>query len=113
MINTDLNEIKRQNLVRLMKERRLKSVELARMIGREPPYIAAILKPTGEKGSRNIGPKIMKIVCERLEVGESEFYKGWGFPCLKSIRVPYPSSHGFTQASSANASICGLPASPV
>jgi len=76
MVNDRFNEAKRKNLIRIMEERGLKAVDLARLIERDPPYIAALLRPTGEKGSRNLGRKLLKILCEKLKVNEGEFYIG-------------------------------------
>ena len=90
MINASFNETKRQNLIRLMKERNLKSVDLAKLIGREPPYISSILKPPGDKGSRGIGSKILKVLCEKLEVTEDEFYVGMGMPAPVKQSQPIP-----------------------
>jgi len=75
MMNTDIREIKRLNLIRLMEEHKLKSADLARLIERDPPYIAAILKPTGKVGSRSLGRKLLKAICDKLNIDESEFVK--------------------------------------
>jgi len=75
MMNIDIREIKRLNLIRLMAEHRLKSIDLARLIERDPPYIAAMLKPTGEVGSRSLGRKLIKVICDKLNVNEKEFVK--------------------------------------
>ena len=90
MINASFNETKRQNLIRLMKERNLKSIDLANLIERDPPYINSILKPPGEKGSRGIGSKILKALCAKLEVSEDEFYIGMGIPVPEKQPQPIP-----------------------
>jgi SOS-response transcriptional repressor LexA len=90
MINASFNETKRQNLIRLMKEKNLKSIDLANLIERDPPYIHSILKPPGEKGSRGIGSKILKALCAKLEVSEDEFYIGMGIPVPEKQLQPIP-----------------------
>ena len=90
MINASFNETKRQNLIRLMKEKNLKSIDLANLIERDPPYINSILKPPGEKGSRGIGFKILKALCTKLEVSEDEFYIGMGIPVPEKQLQPIP-----------------------
>jgi hypothetical protein len=50
--------------------------ELARVLEVKKPYAYALLYPSGRKGSRNIGSEMMKKLCEKLNVHESEFYKG-------------------------------------
>jgi SOS-response transcriptional repressor LexA len=90
MINASFNETKRQNLIRLMKEKNLKSIDLANLIERDPPYINSILKPPGERGSRGIGSKILKALCAKLEVSEDEFYIGMGIPAPEKQPQPIP-----------------------
>ena len=64
MIDFDLNETKRQNLLRLMAEKNKRPADIARLIGRDPAYISAILKSPKEKGARSIGPTILNALCE-------------------------------------------------
>lgn len=63
-----------------MAEKNKRPADIARLIDRDPAYIAAILKPPGEKGARNIGPTILKALCDKLEVAEDVFYQGMGLP---------------------------------
>ena len=90
MINFDLNETKRQNLLRLMAEKSKRPADIARLIERDPAYISAILKPPSEKGARCIGPTILKALCEKLEVPEDEFYRGMGIPVPEKQPNPIP-----------------------
>jgi len=90
MISISLNEVKRQNLLRLMKERNLKIIDLANLIERDAPYISSILKPTGEKGSRGIGPKILIALCAKLKIPEDEFYVGMGIPVPEKQQQAIP-----------------------
>jgi len=92
MVNINLTETKRQNLIRLMTERKLRPIDLAELIGRDAPYISAILKPGGEKGSRSIGPKILKIICEKLQIDDSEFYVGVDFFNAKELPLHHKKS---------------------
>jgi SOS-response transcriptional repressor LexA len=90
MISTNLNETKRQNLLRLMAEKNKRPVDIARLIERDPAYIAAILKPPNEKGARSIGPTILNALCDKLEVSEDEFYRGMGIPVPELQPKPIP-----------------------
>ena len=75
MVKIDINEIKRLNLKRILEEKKLKSVELANIIGVKPSYISALLKKTGEKGSRNLGENIIEKISKKLCIDRSEFYR--------------------------------------
>lgn len=90
MIDFDLNETKRQNLLRLMAEKNKRPVDIAKLIERDPAYISAILKPPKEKGARSIGPTILKALCDKLEVSEAEFYKGMGIEVPEKQPQPIP-----------------------
>ena len=90
MINASFNETKRQNLIRIMKDRNLKPIDLANLIERDPPYINSILKPPGQKGYRGIGAKILKAICTKLEISEDEFYVGMGIPVPEKQLRPIP-----------------------
>jgi len=68
------DEIKRLNLIRLMEERNIKPADLARLIDVKPSYVSSLLKKTGEQGSRNIGPRTIEKLCEKLGVTEKEFF---------------------------------------
>ena len=75
MVNFDINEVRRLNLVRLKKERKLKNVDLVAMTGYKPSFISALLKNTGEKGSSNIGPKVLLKLQGALNVDADEFHR--------------------------------------
>jgi SOS-response transcriptional repressor LexA len=90
MVKYDLAEIRRLNLIRLMKENNIIPARLAESIDRDPPYIAAILKPRKEKGHRGIGKKILALICEKTGWKEEEFYKGIGFEVPERQSRPIP-----------------------
>lgn len=74
MSNIDLSEVRRINLIRLMKRDNVIPARLAETIERDPPYIAAILSEPGTKGHRGIGKKILTLICEKTSWKEEEFY---------------------------------------
>jgi len=82
MIDVNLNDIKRKNLMRLMEERSLRPIDLARLIDRDQVYVLMILNDKETGARRNIGNKILKIICEKLNVDESEMYK------FSSVQLP-------------------------
>ncbi|MFZ4436788.1 MAG: LexA family transcriptional regulator [Syntrophales bacterium] len=90
MVNASFNETKRLNLIRIMKEKNIKSGDLANLIERDPPYINSILKPTGERGSRGIGSKILKVLCAKLQMSEDEFFIGMGIPAPEKKQKAIP-----------------------
>lgn len=73
----NFNEIKRLNLIRLMTDHKVQRKELAEMLGggKKLSQITQLLKPTGHKHGRNIGPKILKELCAYFQVDESEFLR--------------------------------------
>lgn len=75
MLNININEVKRLNLIRLMVEKSLKPVDLADLLQVRQPYISALLKKTGKRGSRNVGPKTIKKISAKLNIEESEFFR--------------------------------------
>lgn len=74
MIKADIDEAKRLNLKRLMREQNIEPKILADMLGVSQPYISALLKG-GKEGGRNIGKKTVQKICKALNVEEYEFYK--------------------------------------
>lgn len=85
-----INEVKRLNLLRILQEQEMTPAELARRIRVERSYISALTRPTGEAGSRNIGDKTIKRLCEALRVAESEFYR---FDIMEESDGPRPVSY--------------------
>jgi transcriptional regulator with XRE-family HTH domain len=71
-----IDDIKKMNLKVILDRRGMNVPELARILEVKKPYAYALLYPSGRKGSRNIGSEMMKKLCEKLNVHESEFYKG-------------------------------------
>lgn len=71
-----IDDIKKMNLKVILDRKGMNIPELARILDVKKPYAYALLYPSGRKGSRNIGSEMMKKLCEKLNVHESEFYKG-------------------------------------
>lgn len=71
-----IDDIKKMNLKVILDRKGMNVPELARILEVKKPYAYALLYPSGRKGSRNIGSEMMKKLCEKLNVHESEFYKG-------------------------------------
>jgi len=71
-----IDDIKKMNLKVILDRKGLNVPELARILEVKKPYAYALLYPSGRKGSRNIGSEMMKKLCDKLNVHESEFYKG-------------------------------------
>lgn len=71
-----IDDIKKMNLKVILDRKGLNVPELARILDVKKPYAYALLYPSGRKGSRNIGSEMMKKLCDKLDVHESEFYKG-------------------------------------
>ena len=68
-----INDIRRLNLKRILKEKGVSQAELARRIGVKPPYISSLMS-----GSQNIGGNTLIKICRALNVSEEEFYEGIG-----------------------------------
>lgn len=71
-----IDDIKKMNLKVILDRKGINVPGLARLLEVKKPYAYALLYPSGRKGSRNIGSEMMKKLCEKLHVNESEFYKG-------------------------------------
>ena len=68
VMNINLDELYRNNLVRIMSERGLKQVDIAGKIETTPQYINSILR-----GERGLGPDIMMRLCRVLNIEPWEF----------------------------------------
>lgn len=76
MTNLSVSEIKKKNLKRIMAERGLKNVDLARLMNVTKPTITNLLKDIDKNGSRNIGQDTIDKICNVLNIDEKEFYRG-------------------------------------
>jgi transcriptional regulator with XRE-family HTH domain len=68
-MSINLDELSRKNLLRILRERGLKQVELAAKIGTTPQHVNSILR-----GERGIGPDIMARICRELKIEPWEFF---------------------------------------
>jgi len=73
MVKADIDEVKRLNLKRLMKERNMGPKRLADMMGVSQSYISSLLKG-GKEGGRNVGKKTVLKIGKALNIEEYEFY---------------------------------------
>jgi len=80
-----IDDIKKMNLKVILDRKGINVPGLARLLEVKKPYAYALLYPSGRKGSRNIGSEMMKKLCEKLNVHESEFYKGIDIVNIDSI----------------------------
>ncbi len=71
-----IDDIKKMNLKLILDRKGINVPTLARILDVKKPYAYALLYPSGRKGARNIGTEMMKKLCEKLNVKESDFYKG-------------------------------------
>jgi SOS-response transcriptional repressor LexA len=74
MAKVDINEIKRLNLLRMMKERNISQAELAQKMNVTAARISSLLG-SGRKVSRNIGQRTLEKLCEIFDVKETEFIR--------------------------------------
>jgi plasmid maintenance system antidote protein VapI len=77
MCYTDINEAKRNNLIRIMRRDGVKNTDLAHALKKHTPYISAILAPPEKSNHRNISDKLVDQLSKALRCAKSEFYKGF------------------------------------
>lgn len=83
MTHFDIEDVKRQNLKRIMTDRGLTPTTLAKLIGVKQTHISACLS-----GGRNIGAKTIKNICGALKIDADEFIK----PVLPADNVQHKAS---------------------
>lgn len=69
MKGKDIEDLKRQNLIRLIKRNNLKQYQLAEMIGITPEYLNKLIK-----GHRGLSDDIQARLCNALKLRPDEFY---------------------------------------
>ena len=85
----DIDEIRRENFIRLLGISKFSKSELARRIGKVPQYINGIINE-----GKNFSDEMAGVFAAGLEVDKSEFYRGLveedTFGSFGMINVPSP-----------------------
>jgi len=87
MIKFNIEQIKKDNLKRILDERNLKPTKFALILEVSPSYVTYLLKPVGDSASRNLGQRTISKICDKLKIDPSEFYR---FPDSKNNNSPGP-----------------------
>ncbi|MCK4828581.1 helix-turn-helix transcriptional regulator [bacterium] len=72
----ELYEVRRKNLIRLLKEKGLSKSEFAAKIGCKPSFMSALCASPEKSNHRNIGNKVIQKLAKGLEVPIDEFHMG-------------------------------------
>ena len=65
MTKKTIEDVKRENLKRILSNKGIKDVVFAQMIGVKPPYVSAMLK-----GKRNMGETLLPRICDALGISQ-------------------------------------------
>ena len=71
----DIREIRRRNLIRILREKGIKPADLVRKVGCNKNFINQLMSLPESSSHKNIGEKTLNRLAEALEVDKSEFHR--------------------------------------